>query len=69
MARLLGHRQTKGADQTSHTYCYRATFLLYRNPTAVEVRQESAKSSRIDAPAVADVIAHTGHLPWEGNYS
>jgi len=33
MARLLGHRQTKGTDRTSQTYCYRATSLLYRLPT------------------------------------
>ena len=28
MATLLGHRQTKGTDQTSQTYCYRATSRL-----------------------------------------
>ena len=37
MARLLGHRQTKGTDQTSHTYYYRATSLLYRQRKSVQL--------------------------------
>jgi hypothetical protein len=44
MARLLGHRQTKGADQTSHTYCYRATSLLYQMETVKPDHQNCSKA-------------------------
>ena len=43
MARLLGHRQTKGTDQTSQTYCYRATSLLYR----IETYPDTLRPARV----------------------
>jgi hypothetical protein len=34
-ARLLGHRQTKGAETDNRTYCHRATSQLYRDALTV----------------------------------
>src|ERR1039457_6280182 len=49
MATLLGHRQTKGTDQTSQTYCYRATSRLYLTVTeaAAQLGVTRATLSRV----------------------